>query len=90
MITVGSLTDKGTVSGSPDFSDDAEEEIYDFCTELYAAKRVSDGTFARVEARHGKVGAVELGGLLGHYNLIAITLNIAEIPVPGGEKPLAE
>ena len=74
----------------PDFSDDAEEEIYDFCTELYAAKRVSDATFARVEARHGKVGAVELGGLLGHYNLIAITLNIAEIPVPGGEKPLTE
>jgi 4-carboxymuconolactone decarboxylase len=74
----------------PSFTDAAEEEIYNFCTELYENKRVSDASFAKVEARHGKVGAVELGGLLGHYNLIAITLNIAEIEVPGGAKPLAE
>lgn len=74
----------------PAFNDDAEEEIYDFCTELYANKRVSDASFARVEARHGRAGAVELAGLLGHYNLIAITLNVGDIPVPGGAKPLAE
>jgi 4-carboxymuconolactone decarboxylase len=74
----------------PGFADPAEEEIYAFCTELYETKRVSDASFAKIEARHGKTGAVELGGLLGHYNLIAITLNIAEIPVPGGELPLAE
>ena len=74
----------------PDFTDAAEAEIYDFCTELYENKRVSDTTFARIEARHGHVGAVELGGLLGHYNLIAITLKIAETPVPGGAKPLAD
>ena len=58
----------------PDFTDAAEKEIYDFCTELYDTRRVSDATFAKIEARHGRVGAVELGGLLGHYNLIAITL----------------
>jgi 4-carboxymuconolactone decarboxylase len=74
----------------PDFDDASEEEIYDFCTELYDTKRVSDETFAKIEARFGRAGAVELGGLLGHYNLIAITLNVAEIPVPGGAKPLAE
>ena len=78
------------VGERPSFSDAAEEEIYNFCTELYENKRISDASFAKVEARHGKVGAVELGGLLGHYNLIAITLNIAEIDVPGGAKPLAE
>lgn len=71
----------------PDFMDDAEEEIYDFCTELYTDKRVNDTTYASVEARHGQTGVVELGGLLGHYNLIAITLNIAEIEVPRGELP---
>lgn len=74
----------------PAFTDAAEEEIYDFCTELYDNKRVSDETFAKVEARHGPVGAVELAGLLGHYNLIAITLNINETAVPGGAKPLAD
>ena len=74
----------------PDFDDAAEEEIYTFCTELYETKRVSNDAFAKVAARHGETGAVELGGLLGHYNLIAITLNIAETPVPGGAQPLAE
>ena len=74
----------------PNFTDAAEAEIYDFCTELYDNKRISDETFAKVEARHGRVGAVELAGLLGHYNLIAITLNVCDIPAPGGAKPLAD
>jgi 4-carboxymuconolactone decarboxylase len=74
----------------PAFEDASEEEIYDFCTELYDKKRISDATFAKVEARFEKAGAVELAGLLGHYNLIAITLNVGNIPVPGGEQPLAE
>lgn len=74
----------------PAFSDPAEEEIYDFCTELYENRRVSDAAYARVAARHGPAGPVELGGLLGHYNLIAITLNINETEVPGGARPLGE
>ena len=74
----------------PVFDDPAEDEIYDFCTELYANRRVSDATYAKVVDRHGQVTAVELAGLLGHYNLIAITLNVFDLPVPGGEKPLAD
>ncbi|MDC0033583.1 carboxymuconolactone decarboxylase family protein [Alphaproteobacteria bacterium] len=74
----------------PAFEDTAEAEIYEFCTELYDTKRISDATFAKIEARHGRVGAVELGGLIGYYNLIAITLNVGNIPVPGGVKPFAE
>lgn len=74
----------------PDFDagQEAEEEIYNFATELYANQAISDETFAKIEGRFGKQGAIELGGLMGHYNLIAITLNIGEIDVPGGEKPL--
>jgi len=74
----------------PSFSDPAEEEIYDFCCELYETKRVSDGTYARMADRLGDTGVVELCGLIGHYNLIAITLNVAEVPVPSGGKPLPE
>ena len=74
----------------PEFGDAAEEEIYDFCTELYENRRVSDGTYAKVEARFGNVGAVELAGLLGHYNLIAITLNVGEVSVPDGSTPLPD
>ena len=72
----------------PDFSDPAEEEIYDFCVELYTIKRVSDDAYQKIVDRHGTEGATDLAGLLGHYNLIAITLNIFDVEVPGGITPL--
>ena len=73
----------------PDFRSSDEEEIYDFCNELYETKGVSDPTFEKIIKRHGLQGATDLSGLLGHYNLIAITLNIFDIEVPGGAKPLS-
>ena len=73
----------------PTFEDVAEEEIYDFCSELYASKRISENIYQKVADRHGAQGATDLAGLLGHYNLIAITLNIFDVEVPGGITPLA-
>ena len=73
----------------PDFQDPAEEEIYDFCCELYSSKRVSESIYQKVVDRHGVIGATDLAGLLGHYNLIAITLNTFDVEVPGGNTPLA-
>ena len=51
---------------------------------------MSDRTYARFVDRHGQSAAVDLAGLLGHYSLIAITLNVFDVAVPGGEKPLPE
>ena len=73
----------------PTFDDIAEEEIYDFCSELYTTRRVSDDIYQKIVDRHGAQGATDLAGLLGHYNLIAITLNIFDVEVPGGLTPLA-
>ena len=73
----------------PEFEDSAEEEIYEFCTELYETKRVSESIYERIVKRHGTKTAVDLAGLLGHYNLIAITLNVFDVPVPTGANPLA-
>jgi 4-carboxymuconolactone decarboxylase len=73
----------------PDFEDAAEAEIYDFCIELYATKRVSESVYQKIADRHGAQGVTDLAGLLGHYNLIAITLNIFDVEVPGGLTPLA-
>ena len=73
----------------PTFEDAAEEEIYDFCSELYASKRISENVYQKVADRHGAQGITDLAGLLGHYNLIAITLNIFDVEVPGGITPLA-
>lgn len=66
--------------------DAAEEAVYDFVTEYYAGHRVGDDAFGRVVDALGEQGAVDLVGLLGHYNVIAMTLNVFEISVPDGEK----
>ncbi len=74
----------------PDFSadQDAEAEIYEFATELYENKSISDATFGKIIARYGRQGAIELVALMGHYNVIAMTLNTADVQVPDGSKPL--
>jgi 4-carboxymuconolactone decarboxylase len=74
----------------PTFTEPAEETVYDFARELYADRRVSDKTFRKAQDLLGTQGVIDLGGLLGHYNVIAIALNIAEVAVPGGGKPLAD
>jgi 4-carboxymuconolactone decarboxylase len=84
----GSIIDAIRDGARPTFEDTAEEEIYDFCSELYASKRISENVYQKVADRHGAQGATDLAGLLGHYNLIAITLNIFDVEVPGGITPL--
>jgi 4-carboxymuconolactone decarboxylase len=61
-----------------------ERAIYDFITELYRTRRVSEGTYARVGAILGEAALVELVGLLGYYALVAMTLNVFRVPPPAG------
>ncbi|MPY70673.1 MAG: carboxymuconolactone decarboxylase family protein [Alphaproteobacteria bacterium] len=75
---------------TPSFTDEAEREVWQFCQELYADKRVSAETFRKVVDRHGEQGAIDLAGLIGHYNLIAITLNVFDVETPADAVPLAE
>lgn len=60
----------------PVFADPDEALIYDFATELYDAKRVSDPTFEKAVKRFGHETTVNLVGLLGYYALVAMTLNV--------------
>jgi 4-carboxymuconolactone decarboxylase len=53
-----------------------ERVIYDFITELYRKRRVSDRTYRRTVSLLGTIGTVELTGLLGYYALISMTLNV--------------
>jgi len=53
-----------------------ERAIYDFATELYRKRRVSDRTYARVLKVLGTTGTVELVGILGYYALISMNLNV--------------
>jgi 4-carboxymuconolactone decarboxylase len=62
-----------------------EMAIYAFIKELYATRRVTDATYARVHKILGDAGMVELAGILGYYVLISMTLNVFRMPLPEGE-----
>ena len=72
-------------SGRPGKSAAKDEmAIYEFVKELYAKRRVSNATYARVYKFIGDTGMVELIGILGYYALISMTLNVFRMPLPDG------
>jgi 4-carboxymuconolactone decarboxylase len=48
---------------------------------------VGDAAFEAVRARFGLEGALELLVLCGYYTLMAMVLNTAGLPLPGGAEP---
>lgn len=59
-----------------------EAAVFDFVTELYRSRRVSDPTYRRIHKVLGEAGAIELTGILGYYALVAMTLNVFRMPLP--------
>jgi 4-carboxymuconolactone decarboxylase len=60
----------------------ADEAIaYDFIVELYRRNAVADATFAKFTNAFGERGVVDLIGLLGYYNTIALLAPLAH-PLP--------
>ena len=64
-----------------------EEIAYDFCTELQAHRSVSDATYARAVGKFGEQGVIDMTGLTGYYSMIAMIMNVARTPLPGGVQP---
>jgi 4-carboxymuconolactone decarboxylase len=60
-----------------------ERAIHDFIKELYRTRRVTNRTYARVNALLGDAATVELVGILGYYTLISMTLNVFRAQLPG-------
>jgi 4-carboxymuconolactone decarboxylase len=76
---------------APNSAPKDERMLYDFIMELYKTKRVSKRNYDRVFAILGKVGTIELVGILGYYAMVAMTLNAFTMPIPEGEEmPFAE
>ncbi len=69
----------------PQFEDQDEAMIYEFCSEYYANHRVDDARYHAIVNRFGEIGAVELVGIMGYYGLVAMTLNVFEMALPEGE-----
>ena len=71
----------------PEHLSEELQVVYDFCTELNEFHSVTDHTYARMVAKYGEQGAVDLVGLNGYYALIAMVLNVARTPLPAGHAP---
>jgi 4-carboxymuconolactone decarboxylase len=64
-----------------------ERAVYTFCREVHATGRAGDESFHEIQSRFGLDGALELIALNGYYTLMAMVLNTAGLPLPGGADP---
>ena len=65
-----------------------EAAVYEFLSELFTHKSVSDITYEKAVAQLGEAGIIELLGLVGYYTMNAMVMNVSRTPVPDG-KPLS-
>jgi 4-carboxymuconolactone decarboxylase len=72
----------------PDAMADDEEILFSFCDELRRNQGVSDATYARAVAKFGEQGVIDTVGIVGYYTMIAMVLNTARTPLPGGASPV--
>ncbi|HXP85517.1 MAG TPA: carboxymuconolactone decarboxylase family protein [Bryobacteraceae bacterium] len=70
------------VGMSPD-----EEAVYNFITELFKTKQVSDATFAAVKNVVGERGVVDLIVSAGYYQVVSMLMNTDRLPVNTNQQP---
>ena len=61
-----------------------ETMVYDFSTQLHRQHQVSDAVYKQMTDRFGEQGVTDLIGLLGYYDIVSMTLNVAEVHAPAG------
>jgi 4-carboxymuconolactone decarboxylase len=61
--------------------------VYDFSNELNDFHGVTDRTYARMVAKYGEQGMMDLVGLNGYYSFISMVLNVGRTPLPPGNAP---
>jgi 4-carboxymuconolactone decarboxylase len=66
---------------------DEERIVYDFCTELFRDRAVSDASFEAMVERFGEQGVIDLIAAAGYYSIVSMVLNVDRYPLPAGERP---
>lgn len=69
---------------TPAGMDSDETLVYNFSTELHRRKSVSDETYKATLTRFGERGVTDLIAVNGYYDIVCMTLNVAEVPRPAG------
>lgn len=63
-----------------------EAVVYDFCAALHTQHAVDDALFGRAVTLLGERGVMDLIGVSGYYTLVSMVLNVADVPLPAGER----
>ena len=71
----------------PEGMSEGMEIVYDFSNELNDFHSVTDRTYARMVAKYGEQGMMDLVGLNGYYSMISMVLNVGRTPLPPGNSP---
>ena len=71
----------------PHFTVEDERVVYDVTRELDDTKTLSPATYARANDMFGPQVMVELVSAVGFYEMVAMTLNTFEAPVPADKVP---
>ncbi len=59
---------------------------FPYCTVLHRRHFIDDALFKRAVAMLGEPGVIDLVAVSGYYTLVSMVLNVAEVPLPPGEK----
>jgi 4-carboxymuconolactone decarboxylase len=71
----------------PDTMSADETILFDALEELRANRSLCDATYARVVARWGEAGVVDMVAHYGYYSTLAMLMNVARTPLPQGAEP---
>jgi 4-carboxymuconolactone decarboxylase len=64
-----------------------EEAVYNFCTEFFKTRQVSDATFKTMRDLLGERGIVEIIGAAGQYQMVSLFMNVDRYPIELDQKP---
>jgi 4-carboxymuconolactone decarboxylase len=75
----------------PDTMKDDEAIVWEFATQLRRDHAVDDGVYGRAVAKFGEQGVVDLIAVSGYYDVVSMTLNVAQVAPPtGAELPFRQ
>ena len=80
------LVDLGA-GNRPQAMKDDETALYDFCTEMYRDRNVSDATFKSAVAKFGERGIMDVIGIIGYYDMVSMALIVQQATGKPGEEP---
>ena len=71
---------------APSFDDIEQFAVYEFTRELLRYGDVSDVVYERLAAHFDAKRLVELSSVVSYYTMVAMILNVHQVPVPSDEK----